>query len=254
MLLVAFGVAMGTLIASRDDGRPRRGPAILAPSNPSPTAAPVDADLFQLVLPDDALPAGGALVANLTYDTIPAGVTNRREEPCCDGAFVQHVVSGALTVTVEATVEVLRADGSRESVPAGQPIALAAGDTLVSRSEHAVTTTNAGAGPADVLGWTLIAGTSDPTASRGDKGWEHRASTTTSLVQEMTGGVVVRLRREVLLADETVVVPAFTLTLSLAPDPESHVVKRVTDSILLPVDTQQDGPVTYILTMVPQST
>ena len=254
VLLIGFGGVVGGLIASRADEPSERGSAILAPSPPSPTAAPVDAELFRLVLPPDALPTGGGSMAHLTYDTIPAHAVGRSAGGCCDGVLVQHVVSGAITFTVDSTVEVLRADGSRASVPANEPLALAAGDTLLSRSEYAATTTNAGPAAADVVAWVLLTGTSDPSTTRSGEGWEQRASTTTSHVQEMSGSVVVHLRREVLLPDETVVVPASSLTLSLAPDAESHVLKQVTGGILLPVDTAQDGPITYILTMVPRST
>jgi len=188
---------------------------------------------------------------------IPTGITSEFRwftESYGLGPFVQHVVSGSFRITVGGPTQVVRADQSTEDFPADTEVTLAVGDTLLSRNEYSVTTTNTGPEPAEVLDWLLLI--DDPNlqfAGRQEEGWESNDLNATADVPTITGEVWLQMRRVALTPDEYVPVIDGQLTLEVTSDPEVDVVRRVNDEGIWPVESNGAVTVVYVVTMIPIS-
>gem|GEM_PF-5477312 len=256
LLAIVGAVIVGAIVASRDPDQWVDQPPIVAPSTLSPVATPEDATLLDIDIPAEAIPDSDGYVAGITYDTVPAGAVTEVvwSNSCCHGPLVQHVLGGALTFTVGAPTSVVRADGSTETVPADSAVELVPGDTLLSRNEHTVTITNAGAEPADIVGWHLLDDPNEMFAGRREEGWIYRDFEATTDVPPITGSVALTLRREVLVPGDVVLVFAGNLSLAVTADPEVDVFKRYGDGGIYPIDSRGDATVVYVITMIPLRT
>ena len=251
LLAIVGAVIVVAILASGDPDRAADMPPIMAPASPSPAATPEDAILLEIDIPAAAIPVSDGYIAALSFDVVPAGNSNDFGLSCCDGPLVQHLVSGTLTFTVSAPVEVIRADGTTEQVAADTPTTLVAGETLLTRNEHGVTTTNPGPEPAEVLDWLLLDDPNEYFAGRQEEGWEGRDLEATSDVPPITGSVALTLRREVLVPGDIVPVLAGNLSLAVTADPEVDVFKRFGDGGIYPIDSHGNPTVIYVFTMIP---
>ena len=131
-------------------GRPSTRPA-----TPSPETTPGDT-VLELTFPVDALPTGDGVSAGLGYFSIPPGNSSTWISKCCRGPLIEYVVSGQYTVTVAAAIEVFRADGTVEQIPANTVATLGPGDSLLSRNETEAQAVNNGMEPVDIVQWTFV--------------------------------------------------------------------------------------------------
>ena len=163
LLLLTLAVAFGPLRPGGDgNGNHAAGPAVYAPASPSPDALHGET-VLELTLPAEAIPSGEEIGSGLEHLTIPPGIGGTWEETCCPGTSVEYIISGSYTVTAEEAVQVVRADGAVEDVPAGTEVTLGAGDSLIARVETRLYGANTGTTPTELLSWSLIDATDDST-------------------------------------------------------------------------------------------
>jgi hypothetical protein len=161
LFMVVGGIAAYYLFDRRDDRRHTIGPAITAPATPSPTVELTDATLFDVVLPAEVLPTGDGRLSGLVYIHVEQGSSGTAYTTCCPGPMFEYVVVGEMTFTSKGQAQVLRAEGTLESVPADTAVVLMVGDTLIARNEFTFTASNSGSGPAEIVEWVYV---SDPSA------------------------------------------------------------------------------------------
>lgn len=131
LLLITLGTA-GYATLDRDGSGGPGGPAIHAPGTPSPEAD--ENVLLEFPLPADALPSDGFGDIGLRYFTMaPNSTASLETSPisASPGIWANYIVAGALTMTAEGEVTVIRTGGAPETVPAGTETTLAAGDSAI---------------------------------------------------------------------------------------------------------------------------
>jgi len=139
----------------RDPGSDYGGaPVINAPATPSPAASPTT--LFEITLPADLVPHTTGRISGLSYDKYRAGSQSTWSPYCCDGPVVQYQLTGSIQVTGSAELQIVRADGTTERIPANTEATVNTGDTLVTLNQTEITTVNSGATDAEILGWLLL--------------------------------------------------------------------------------------------------
>jgi len=137
-----------------------RGPAILAPASPEPTAESTDNTVLETTIPADVIPASGFDSAGLALFTIPVGNRSTWEKFCCAGPLIEHVISGTVTVRIAAAIQVVRADGTVEDVPADTEVTLKPGDSLITRIEATREVANTGTEPVVLISFVALEGNS----------------------------------------------------------------------------------------------
>ena len=139
----------------RDPGSDRGGaPVIHAPATPSPEASPTT--LFEVTLPADLVPHTTERITGLSYDKYRAGTTSTWRPYCCDGPMVQYQLTGSIQVTGSAELQIVRADGTIDRIPANIEATVNTGDTLVTLNQTEITTVNNGTVDAEILNWLLL--------------------------------------------------------------------------------------------------
>ena len=107
------------------------------------------------------------------------------------GVRVDYVVDGEYTVRADGPIDVRRADGREETVPAGTEIVLGPGDRMLVPEGTGFANANNGDAPVRVVGWYLYegAGKSHRTAPNwwNDSSWETFAD-----LPPLTGAVTLR--------------------------------------------------------------
>ena len=213
LLLLALGlgyVALDPFGGGPD--RPSSIPAAYAPEA-TPTPEPTDELLLEITLPAEALPRGEHFSSGFAHYSIPPGARGTWTPNCCTGPMVEYVLSGAYTVRAEAVIDIVRAGGVVEEVPAGTEVALGPGDALLSRVETVVEAANTGEMPVELLSWVLV---EDPTnAFNGHllPGWWENDIDVRDVrdqppgVSVPAGSAAVRLRRVELAPDAVIPAP-----------------------------------------------
>lgn len=100
--------------------------------------------LLQITIPAEALPQGDGISAGLAHFSIPPGTRSTWQSSCCAGPLIEYVVAGTYTVRADAVIQVVRASGTTEEIPAGVDVVLEAGDSLISRNETTVESARTG--------------------------------------------------------------------------------------------------------------
>ncbi len=136
------------------------GPAILAPASPEPTAESTADTVLETTIPADVIPASGFDSAGLALFTIPVGNRSTWEKFCCAGPLIEHVISGTVTVRIAAAIQVVRADGTVEDVPADTEVTLKPGDSLITRIEATREVANTGTDPVVLVSFVALEGNS----------------------------------------------------------------------------------------------
>jgi hypothetical protein len=193
-----------------DNSRPAGIPAVVFPTSttipPTPTPVATEETLLQVTIPADALPHGEGVSSGLAHFSIPPGTRSTWEPYCCPGPMVEYVLEGTYTVRAEAAIQLVRADGTVEEVPAGTEVVLGPGDGLISRNETVVEAANTGATPVELLNWVLI--------EKGDfgghslLGWVDHMADVQGPLAVPAGPATLLLRRVELAPDATFPAPA----------------------------------------------
>ena len=135
------------------------------PAAVAPTATPTpgvvsDETLLVYTIPAAELPRIN-IGMGTTRNTIAPGHRSTWDPYCCPGPMLEYVLAGTYTVRAEAPIQIIRADGTSETVPAGVEVTLGPGDALISRNETVVEAANTGADTVHLINWTLIENTED---------------------------------------------------------------------------------------------
>jgi len=135
------------------------------PAAVAPTATPTPGVVSEETLLVYTIPAAELPTINIgmgtTRNTIAPGHRSTWDPYCCPGPMLEYVLAGTYTVRAEAAIQVVRADGTRETVPAGVEVTLGPGDALISRNETVVEAANTGADTVHLINWTLIENTEE---------------------------------------------------------------------------------------------
>jgi hypothetical protein len=266
-ILLALGVALAIDILREPNPDRGGGPVIHAPATPSPEASPSDT-VFEITLPAEAIPHTNARFIALEHDTISPGADAHWTPYWGTGPYMEFVVSGSFTARIEADTQVLRADGTREAVPASADVILGQGDTLISRNEYPMETINTGTAPAETLIWVFIDDPGDHFSGRtGQDGRIGRGFTLISDFQgdmpnlpgdlpDLPGAVTMRLQRLELAPDEPVYPPTGEVHLALTMDITTESVLRAGDGTYFKASNIKGEPTTvvYLLTVIPADT
>ena len=227
LLVAIIGGIIGALLTDRllSDDRPQP-PAILAPGTPEPT----DETLFEITIPADIVPQGTWRVSGLSHDAYRAHSESVWEPYCCDGAVVQYQLTGAIQVQGDVPLQILRANGDLEDVPANVEATVNKGDTLITLNQTGLTTINNGAQSADVLTWLLLDSPGDVFGGRsGQDGLVGIAFTTvgdvTNTMIPLPGAATVRLWRLIMEPERVVPARAGMVMLPVQGDPSTEVIE-----------------------------
>lgn len=130
---------------------------------PTPTAGDVTDEslLYEIKLPENALPSWKRLTVSLTHFTVrPVTETEWKASSgaCCPGPKIKLILEGSLTVVSEGPAQLIRAGALVETIPAGTEMMLGPGDTLITRNEIGDTWTNAGPGAVELLSTPVLSG------------------------------------------------------------------------------------------------
>lgn len=209
--VVALAIVVGLVALDPDRRREERGgdvvPAALLEATPSRSSADAT-HLASLTLPADIVEARGTVSLGMTHFSIPAGsesAGDSSQRSCCPGARIHVLLSGRVTVTVDGPSQAVSAGGAVRAIPAGEPVELAAGDTLATRYEHADRWSNGGADPARVLQATFTPG--PISGSAGNAGWSVLGVNIRDIYNLAPGAYTVTVERRELATGETIPPP-----------------------------------------------
>ncbi len=226
-----------------------RGPAILAPASPEPTAGSTDDTVLETTIPAEAIPASGFDSAGLALFTIPVGNRSTWEDSCCAGPLIEHVVSGTVTVRVAAAIQVVRVDGTVENVPANTEVTLKPGDSLITRVETTREAANTGTDPVVLVSFGALEGSSSHFDGDRLPGWQEGVKDV--LNEPLTfrpEPIAVRLRTTTVMNGESVPTPPSGYLFVIPPFDGGFIARHSDGSVQ--VFGQVGQPVdVYILTL-----
>jgi hypothetical protein len=214
LVLLTIGIAWRQFGPDRQRDNPQSGgPAIYAPSSPSPDHA-TDESFFEITVPADLMPPGEDSIV-LAHNSIPAGVTASWAQPNCPGLLLEYVLSGTYSISAEAPFQIARAKGQQEDVPTGSEAVLGPGDTLIIRNEVRFDAVNAGTESVEILD-ALLGGQASPDAGQSIAvGWNGHQSTQEDDLPDLSQGATIQLARQDLLPDERVTPPEGTVMIAV---------------------------------------
>jgi hypothetical protein len=167
--------------------------------------------------------------------------------------MIEYVVEGTYGVRAEASVRVIRADGTEEEIAAGTEVTLATGDALISRNETMVEAWNSGTIPTLLLNWTYL----DNTGRIGGHalpGWGGDLATDAGRVPLLQGPATVTLLRATMPnGGEAAIEYPEGLRFAVHTDGNGFVTRRTDGSIRISADSGSPF-VAYVLRVEPDST
>jgi hypothetical protein len=254
VLLLILGLVYWALGPGRADDGPRDTIPGAAPTEPSVPTAATEGPVLKITLPAAALPRGDGVSSGLAHFIIPPGTGSTWEPNCCPGPLVEYVLRGTYSVRAEAAIQIVRADGTVEEVPAGTGVTLGPGDGLISRNETVVEAANVGATPVELLGWVLV----EEGGFQGHSlpGWVMGGADVQGPLAVPAGPAELRLRRVELAPGAAITPPPGSLSFvvvlpqNAAGTPVPTFYGRQTDGTLRN-PSSQNAITVYVLTMEP---
>jgi hypothetical protein len=258
LILLLLGLAWRALGPGRPDRNPRLGvPAIHAPASPSPEASPTTT-LFTITLPAGVVPHTTERITGISHDKYLAGSTSVWRPYCCDGPVVQYQLTGAIQVTGTAELQIVRADGTVDHIPANTEATVNTGDTLVTLNQTEITTVNNGTIDAEILNWALLDSPGDSFGGRGGQdglvGMTHAgASDFLGNLVDLPGAVTVTLQRLELEPEQAVYPPEGGVQMALTLDTYTEWIITAGDGSYIKADNTNGTPTTtvYVVTLLP---
>jgi hypothetical protein len=228
ILILGFVLAIDIIRPGHEpNGHLGGAPAIQAPATPSPPASPTTT-LFTITLPAEVVPHNTERITGISHDKYLAGSTSVWRPYCCDGPVVQYQLTGAIQVTGTDQLQIVRADGTVDRIPANTEATVNTGDTLVTLNQTGITTVNSGTIDAEILNWNMLDSPGDRFGGRsgqaGLAGMTHVvASDFLGNMVDLPGAVTVTLQRLELGPEQAVYSPEhglqFPVTLDITTEP-----------------------------------
>ena len=157
LVLLTLGIA-GYATLDRDGSPGPGAPAVVAPATPSPSSS-ADGVLLEFPLSADAVPDDGFGAAGIRFYTMAPGTVaawNGEMSALNPGIWANYVLEGSMTMVADGTVELVRANGTRESAVAGTEIVLAAGDAVIHRAEESAEWTSLGSAEVQIVSLVVL--------------------------------------------------------------------------------------------------
>lgn len=226
--------------------------AALVAGTPGP--AITEHPAFQLTIPADAVPSGDTIVHSIVAYTT-TGQSATWEPYCCSGPVVEYVVEGKIAYKAMAPIQVTRANGTVEEIPAETEVILEPGDGLLTRIETAIETKNLSEGTAVVLTWLAIGDDSEGFGGREHTGWVEHGVGFQVWPTAITGPVTLRLEPVTLTVGDEVPIPPGELKLVVVAGNEVYISRPQTgtETSFKVQGAEGKSSLGYILTLEPRN-
>ena len=135
LLVSVIGAIAFQILSNRNADDNRRSPAIMAPGTPDNAAN--GNLLLELPVPADVIPTDGDGVAGIRAYTMPPNSTGSWGGGIAEwhaSLWASYIVDGTMTIKADVPTDVIRADGSRETIQADTLFTVATGDTVLHQS------------------------------------------------------------------------------------------------------------------------
>jgi hypothetical protein len=171
LLVLTLGLGYFALVFG-DGSDPDRGPSAIVPAPTHPAVDMADAEtLFSLTLSPEDVPRSPERGISSEGFVVEPGTTGEwpgTSAICCSGVRIDYVVDGAYTVRADGPIDVRRADGREETIPAGTENVLGPGDRMLVPEGTGFTNANNGDVPVHVIGWYVHEGLVDSQRTAGN--------------------------------------------------------------------------------------
>src|SRR5215203_6993194 len=173
VLLLVLTLGLGYLALVFGDGSdPDRGPSAIVPAPTHPAVDMADAEtLYSLTLSPEDFPRSPERGISSEGFVVEPGTTGEwpgTSAICCSGVRVDYVVDGVYTVRADGPIDVRRADGREETIPAEAETVLGPGDRMLVPDGIGFTNANNGDAPVHVVGWYVHEGLVDSVRTAGN--------------------------------------------------------------------------------------
>jgi len=207
--------------------------------------------LYEIKLPENALPNWDRVTVSLTHFTVRPGTETEWKASsgaCCPGPKIKFILEGSLTVVSEGPAQLIRTGASVETIPAGTEMMLGPGDTLITRNEIGDIWANAGPEAVELLSTPVLSGFSPgPPVPPGWLGPQE--SDLREGISLPAGAYTLRLRRVTLRTDVVLAPPPGGRQLAIILGDAAIVLTRTADDTVTARGEPDGSAVAYVLTV-----